>query len=159
MLSPLSLLPSSMPTMCPISHSYGIVLYEMTFFTVSLRFLSKSPAHLPPRRRHTYGMKTKKGLQTYCNPLSSLMFWRRERDLNSRYRFKPVYSLSRRAPSADSDISPCAFSFYLILSFLSRWDRVFRWICFENFFHIIEIKSFVRKIKNSTYRYCNISIF
>ena len=32
--------------------------------------------------------------------------WRRERDLNPRYRFMPVYSLSRRAPSADSDISP-----------------------------------------------------
>ena len=26
--------------------------------------------------------------------------WRRGRDLNPRYRFKPVYSLSRRAPSA-----------------------------------------------------------
>ncbi|CAK7015338.1 MAG: hypothetical protein DESF_00619 [Desulfovibrio sp.] len=34
--------------------------------------------------------------------------WRRGRDLNSRYRFKPVYSLSRRAPSADSDTSPRA---------------------------------------------------
>ena len=32
--------------------------------------------------------------------------WRRGRDLNPRYRFKPVYSLSRRAPSADSDTSP-----------------------------------------------------
>ena len=28
--------------------------------------------------------------------------------MNSRYRFKPVYSLSRRAPSADSDTSPRA---------------------------------------------------
>ncbi len=28
--------------------------------------------------------------------------------MNSRYRFKPVYSLSRRAPSADSDTSPHA---------------------------------------------------
>ena len=33
-------------------------------------------------------------------------FWRRGRDLNPRYRFKPVYSLSRRAPSAGSDTSP-----------------------------------------------------
>ncbi len=32
--------------------------------------------------------------------------WRRGRDLNPRYRFKPVYSLSRRAPSAGSDTSP-----------------------------------------------------
>ena len=38
--------------------------------------------------------------------LSEKFFWRRERDLNPRYRFMPVYSLSRRAPSADSDISP-----------------------------------------------------
>lgn len=37
-----------------------------------------------------------------------LAMWRRGRDLNSRYRFKPVYSLSRRAPSADSDTSPRA---------------------------------------------------
>ena len=35
-----------------------------------------------------------------------LRMWRRGRDLNSRYRFKPVYSLSRRAPSAGSDTSP-----------------------------------------------------
>ncbi len=39
------------------------------------------------------------------SPLRSL-WWRRERDLNPRYKFKLVYSLSRRAPSADSDISP-----------------------------------------------------
>lgn len=32
--------------------------------------------------------------------------WRKGRDLNPRYRFKPVYSLSRRAPSADSDTFP-----------------------------------------------------
>lgn len=37
-----------------------------------------------------------------------LAMWRRGRDLNSRYRFKPVYSLSRRAPSAGSDTSPYA---------------------------------------------------
>ena len=33
-------------------------------------------------------------------------FWRRGRDLNPGYRFKPVYALSRRAPSANSDTSP-----------------------------------------------------
>ena len=32
--------------------------------------------------------------------------WRRGRDSNPRNRFKPVYTLSRRAPSAGSDTSP-----------------------------------------------------
>ena len=32
--------------------------------------------------------------------------WRRARDSNPRYRFWPVYSLSRRAPSTDSANSP-----------------------------------------------------
>ena len=49
------------------------------------------------------GHRRQKGLQPQ---LQALEIWRRGRDLNSRYRFKPVYSLSRRAPSAGSDTSP-----------------------------------------------------
>src|SRR4030067_471499 len=33
--------------------------------------------------------------------------WRRERDSNPRWRFKPPYSLSRGAPPPSSAISPC----------------------------------------------------
>ena len=36
--------------------------------------------------------------------------WRRAGDSNPRYRFLPVYSLSRRAPSTDSANSPCLTS-------------------------------------------------
>ncbi len=39
--------------------------------------------------------------------------WRRARDSNPRYRFWPVYSLSRRAPSTDSANSPRLISFWV----------------------------------------------
>ena len=37
--------------------------------------------------------------------------------MNPRYGFKPIYSLSRRAPSADSDISPWEITFLLVSVF------------------------------------------
>ena len=53
--------------------------------------------------------QTQKAAKLSSDNLAVLLaIWRRGRDLNSRYRFKPVYSLSRRAPSADSDTSPRA---------------------------------------------------
>ena len=60
-----------------------------------------------PRRPQFYPAGTQKRRVTFnSNSPFYLRMWRRGRDLNSRYRFKPVYSLSRRAPSAGSDTSP-----------------------------------------------------
>ena len=63
--------------------------------------------HATPRRPGFSPFRTQKRRVTfYSNSPFYLHMWRRGRDLNSRYRFKPVYSLSRRAPSAGSDTSP-----------------------------------------------------
>ena len=60
-----------------------------------------------PRRPQFYPARMQKRRVTFdSNSPFYLRMWRRGRDLNSRYRFKPVYSLSRRAPSAGSDTSP-----------------------------------------------------
>ena len=45
---------------------------------------------------------------SYERKCARLTLWRRARDSNPRYRFWPVYSLSRRAPSTDSANSPSA---------------------------------------------------
>ncbi|SBW00802.1 hypothetical protein KM92DES2_11407 [uncultured Desulfovibrio sp.] len=62
-----------------------------------------------PHHPNSYPARTQKRRVTFdSNSPFYLRMWRRGRDLNSRYRFKPVYSLSRRAPSAGSDTSPHA---------------------------------------------------
>lgn len=63
--------------------------------------------------------RQKRWVTALLQPTVLSNFWRRERDLNPRYRFKPVYSLSRRAPSANSDISP-EFDRNDVMTFLYR---------------------------------------
>ena len=63
------------------------------------------PAEL--RARAWYGKAAHYAKLTRALSRTTHGIWRRERDSNPRWRFKPPYSLSRGAPSTSSAISPC----------------------------------------------------